>query len=75
MPGATFMPTTPSGIPGSGQQPAAAPAGSPPAARVMGMPIWSPAFVAWVVVFGLVVPAVILGGLRFGGFRFVFLGR
>jgi hypothetical protein len=33
------------------------------------------AFFVWLVVIGVVVPLVILGGLRFGHFQFVFKGR
>lgn len=33
------------------------------------------AFIIWVVVLGIVLPAAILGGLKLGGFSFVFKGR
>lgn len=33
------------------------------------------AFLVWVVLLGIVLPAVILGGLKMGGFSFVFRGR
>lgn len=33
------------------------------------------AFIVWVVLLGLVLPAVILGGLKVSGFSFVFRGR
>jgi hypothetical protein len=33
------------------------------------------AFIVWVVILGIVLPAVILGGLQVGGFKFVFKGR
>lgn len=33
------------------------------------------AFLVWVVLLGIVLPAVILGGLKVGGFSFVFRGR
>lgn len=32
-------------------------------------------FIVWLVVIGLVIPAAILGGLRLGGFSFVFKHR
>lgn len=33
------------------------------------------AFIIWVVLIGVVLPALILGGLKVGGFSFVFKGR
>ena len=33
------------------------------------------AFIAWVIVIGVVLPILILGGLKAGGFSFVFRGR
>lgn len=33
------------------------------------------AFLVWVVILGVVLPVAILGGLRVGGFSFVFKGR
>ena len=33
------------------------------------------AFLVWVVLLGVVLPLVILGGLKMGGFSFVFRGR
>jgi hypothetical protein len=33
------------------------------------------AFLVWVVVLGIVLPLAILGGLKMGGFSFVFRGR
>jgi hypothetical protein len=33
------------------------------------------AFIVWVILLGIVLPAAILGGLRLGGFSFVFKGR
>lgn len=33
------------------------------------------AFLVWVVLLGIVLPAVVLGGLKMGGFSFVFKGR
>ncbi len=35
----------------------------------------SAAFIVWVVILGIILPAVILGGLKMGGFSFVFKGR
>lgn len=32
-------------------------------------------FIVWVILLGIVLPAAILGGLRMGGFSFVFKGR
>ena len=32
-------------------------------------------FIVWVVLVGVVLPVVILGGLKMGGFSFVFKGR
>ena len=32
-------------------------------------------FLVWVILLGIVLPAVILGGLKMGGFSFVFRGR
>ncbi len=32
-------------------------------------------FIVWLIVLGLVVPVMILGGLRVGGFQFVFKSR
>lgn len=33
------------------------------------------AFLVWVVVLGILLPVAILGGLKMGGFSFVFKGR
>lgn len=33
------------------------------------------AFIVWVIILGVVLPAAILGGLKVGGFSFVFKGR
>lgn len=32
-------------------------------------------FIVWVILLGVVLPAVIIGGLQVGGFKFVFKGR
>jgi hypothetical protein len=74
VPGATFFPNPPSSIPGQNTPGARGGAATAADQQVAGLRM-SPAFLAWVVLFGVVIPAVILGGLRFGGFRFVFMGR
>jgi hypothetical protein len=33
------------------------------------------AFIVWVVILGIVLPAVILGGLQVNGYKFLFRGR
>ncbi len=33
------------------------------------------AFMVWVIVIGIIIPIAILGGLKMGGFSFVFKGR
>lgn len=33
------------------------------------------AFIVWVVILGIILPMAILGGLKVGGFSFVFRGR
>lgn len=65
MPGAPFLHTQPSyqGVAGEG-----APA-TPAAAGDLFQ------FILWYVVIGFVIPALIYGGLRFGGFQFVFRSR
>ncbi len=35
----------------------------------------SAAFIVWVIVLGVLLPALVLGGLKMGGFSFVFKGR
>ncbi len=71
MPGATFMLGVPSGIPSAAaqQQPTTA------ATRRGDAQIPTAGFLIWVVLLGVVVPAIVLGGLHAGRFRFVFLGR
>ena len=32
-------------------------------------------FIVWLIVLGVIVPAAILGGLRFAGFQFIFKSR
>jgi len=66
MPGQPFLYTSDSyqGVAGEG-----VPAANPSAAGSHTM------FLVWLVVIGVVVPALILGGLRAGGFQFVFKRR
>jgi len=33
------------------------------------------AFFVWLAIIGVIIPVLIVGGLRFGGFQFVFKGR
>lgn len=66
MPGAPFLQMEPSyqGVTGEG-----APTGG-------GLPAGSHLkFLLWLVIIGVVIPAFILGGLRAGGFQFVFRKR
>lgn len=46
-----------------------------PGARPVAGGASSTAFIVWVIVIGLVLPVAILGGLRIGGWSFVFKGR
>lgn len=68
MPGQPFMYVADSyqGAPNEGVR---APAANPDAATSR------TAFLVWLVILGVLVPAVILGGLRAGGFQFVFKRR
>lgn len=66
MPGAPFLQISDSYQSGPGPSPAAPVAG---AAGSHAM------FLVWLVVIGVVIPAIVLGGLRAGGFQFVFRRR
>lgn len=71
MPGAPLLFTTDSyqGVTGEGI-PHGSVASSGSSASGLGWSFW-----VWVVVIGVVVPTLILGGLRAGGFQFVFKRR
>jgi hypothetical protein len=66
MPGLPFVQVAPSyqGVAGEGVPAAAA-----------GVDHDHTMFVVWLVVIGVVIPAIVLGGLRAGGFQFVFKRR
>lgn len=66
MPGAPMMHSVPTyqGVAGEGVPPAAPDA--------VGSHL---AFIVWLVILGVIVPAAILGGLRFWGFQFIFRSR
>ncbi len=68
MPGSPFLYEAPSyqGAAGEGVR---APAANPDAVGS------HTAFIVWLVVIGVLLPALILGGLRAGGFQFVFKRR
>lgn len=67
MPGAPFLHTMPS-YQGSASEGVRA-----PAAAGTGNDLWG--FLVWYVIIGFVIPAAIYGGLRLGGFQFVFRSR
>lgn len=66
MPGAPFLQVEPSY---QGSTSEGVPAANPDAAGS------HTAFLLWLVVIGVVLPALVLGGLRAGGFQFVFKRR
>lgn len=69
MPGQPFLMVEPSyqGVQGEGHT--APPAPGPNAAGSTNM------FIIWLVVLGVLLPSLVLGGLRAGGFQFVFRRR
>lgn len=74
MPGAPLLHglSTSSGPQGEGG--AAIRSGAAAASLNVDMPT-NVSFFVWLVVIGVVLPALVLGGLRVGGFQFVFRGR
>ena len=67
MPGAPFLQVGDSyqGAPGLGM----------PEPTAGGAAVSHTAFMVWLVILGLVLPAIVLGGLKAGGFQFVFRRR
>lgn len=71
MPGAPLLFGAPSGATGSGEASRTAAAAAPLNA---GFPN-DLSFFFWLVLIGVVLPGVLVGGLKAGGFQFVFRGR